>query len=58
MAQHLALSTPDPKFDPGEPITVNGYLYLPADGHVRAMPGRRGPTQVVEVKRRRELAHG
>lgn len=24
------LTTPDPHFDPAKPVTVNGYLYLPA----------------------------
>lgn len=27
--RHFELRTPDPRFTPGEPITVNGYVYVP-----------------------------
>ena len=26
----FSITTPDPRFDPNEPVRVNGYLYLPA----------------------------
>jgi hypothetical protein len=26
----LALTTGDPRFDPQEPVTINGYRYVPA----------------------------
>ena len=36
----LALSTPDPAFDPAKPLTVNGYLYVPAADHGVGVPPR------------------
>lgn len=62
MAAPLSLSTGDPRFDPREPVTINGYLYLPADAvHTTRKPAA-GPTAkrkvVVDVKRKREIARG
>lgn len=31
MPDPFALNTQDPRWSAGDPVTVNGYLYLPAD---------------------------
>jgi hypothetical protein len=31
MPEPFALTTPDPNFDPREPITVNGYCFIPTE---------------------------
>lgn len=31
MADPFALKTADARFNPNEPVTVNGFLYVPAD---------------------------
>jgi hypothetical protein len=30
LAEPLILSTPDPRFDPADPVVVNGYVYIPS----------------------------
>lgn len=35
MADPFVLKTADPTFDPREPVTVNGYRYVPAAAHDR-----------------------
>lgn len=63
MADPFSLTTADPRFDPSEPVTINGYLYAPVNGvrpaHKRPAlsPGRREKT-LVEVQRRRVVEHG
>lgn len=34
MPDPIALTTPDPRFDPTQPVTVNGYRYVPERGPV------------------------
>lgn len=43
----LALTTPDPRFNPEHPVTINGYLYVPtADRGVGVpVPQPERPTQ-------------
>jgi hypothetical protein len=55
----FSLTTADPEFDPRVPLTVNGFLFVPADGvpaggHVHHVltDGRRAKA-IVEVKRRK-----
>lgn len=31
MAEPFAIATQDPRFDPQEPVKVNGYLFVPAN---------------------------
>lgn len=31
MPDPFRISVADPRFDPHQPVTVNGYLYLPAE---------------------------
>lgn len=35
----IALTTPDPRFDPREAVTVNGYAYVPAAQQIAWLPG-------------------
>lgn len=62
MTAPFALSTGDPRFDPREPVTINGYLYIPADAVRAARKPVVHPTAkrkvVVDVKRKREVARG
>lgn len=61
MPIHFALKTADPHFDPRQPVTVNGYLYVPAEPvALPALPSThpidrpRGKT-FIEVQRRRAV---
>ena len=63
MTDQFTLTTADPRFNPTEPVTISGYLYMPADG---AQAGQRQPTfshgrrnkVVAERPRRRLVEHG
>ena len=59
MTKPFTFETMDPRWSPDQPVTVNGFLYLPAEpAHAESAPplvlpplGRRN--RVVEVTRRR-----
>lgn len=62
MSKPFALSTGDPRFDKDAPVTVNGYLFVPANYDMAGrVPAPKLPrTTVVQVKRRKlvEVARG
>ena len=50
MSKPFALATSDPAFDPRQPVTVNGYLYVPAEVSSKTV----APNSYA-IRRRREL---
>lgn len=46
MLDPFALKTADPRFNPSDPVTVNGYLYIPAAKHDRRV------TELLEANNR------
>lgn len=50
MSKPFALTTADPAFDPRQPVTVNGYLYVPAEVSSKTV----APSSYA-IRRRREL---
>ncbi len=50
------LTTPDPAFDPNQPLMVNGYLFVPADG-ARVQHKPRRPV-LKDERARKVVAHG
>lgn len=57
MAEPFRLTTADARFDPRQPVTVNGYLYLPADGAHASQPAtpKHGKSVVLIERRRRVI---
>lgn len=52
----FSINTGDPAFDPNEPLSVNGYLFMPTNGGPadrKFTIGGGGPKVMVEVKRRK-----
>ena len=57
MTEPFRLTTSDARFDPRQPVTVNGYLYLPADGAHASQPAtpKHGKSVVLIERRRRVI---
>ena len=55
MPDPFALKTGDPAFDPHEPVTVNGFLYVPADRTAAIAPSNPTRRTVESAKRERRL---
>lgn len=54
---NFTITTADPRFNPAEPVVINGYLYLPARGETISQPLTKKPRDkvVVQVGRRRRI---
>lgn len=53
MAEPFKIRTGDPAFDPRLPVSINGYLFMPADGQQQSPITRPpGKKTLVEVGRR------
>lgn len=50
MPEPFALVTNDPSFDPLAPVSVNGFLFLPADAQAAKRGGRVPPRKVARRK--------